>query len=263
MHPALFQIGPRSVTSYDFFIILGYIIGSCCIFFLIKKQRFPSIESLAYLLFAVAVSLVGAKAFLWAWDFLQSPSGYFQNPIQKWHLPQGRGSSFGAILSALLFSLWYLKKFRLPFWPMGDTVAPGMAIAHSVMKVGCFMAGCCYGTESRLPWAVTFPGQSVSRHPVQLYESILYFLNFLFLLFIFKKKKFPGQVISLYIINHSCIRFVVEYFRGDPGRGYLIRGSTHLASLSYPQIICLGGIAFGFGLLYIHSRKAQNVFGAS
>lgn len=255
MYPTLFHLGSRPVSSYDFFIILGYITGISIIFILIKRQRFPLIESFAYVLFAVAASILGAKIVLWIWDFLQSPAFYIQNPGALWHWPQGRGSTFGALLGALLFSFWYLKKFRLPFWPMGDTVAPGIAVAQSLMKIGCFMAGCCYGTECRLPWAVTIPGQTISRQPTQIYESLLYFLNFLFLLIIFKKKKFPGQVIAFYIINYSVLRFVVEYFRGDLGREYLIRGSSTLSSLSYPQLICLGGIIFGLGLLYIRRRS--------
>lgn len=255
MQPTLFYLGSRPVSAYDFFLVLGYITGISIILILIKKQRFPFTESFAYVLFAVAASLVAAKIFLWFWVFFQSPAYYIQNPGKLWHWPQGRGSSFGALLGAVLFSFWYLKKFRLPFWPMGDTVAPGIAAAQSIMKIGCFMAGCCYGTECSLPWAVTFPGEAIARHPTQIYEAVLYFLNFLFLLFVFKKKKFPGQVIALYIINYSVLRFIIEYFRGDPGRKYLISGASSVTSLSYPQIICLTGIVFGIGLIYRRSRN--------
>ena len=254
MHPTLLYLGTKPVSAYDFFIILGYTIGIIAILIIIKKQNFPFTESLAYLLFAVAASLVGAKIFLWIWDFIQSPAYYFHNSEKLWHWPQGSGGTFGALLGAVLFSFWYLKKFQLPFWPMGDTVAPGIAVAQSIMKLGCFMAGCCYGTECSLPWAVTFPGKTVSRHPTQIYEAVLYFLNFLFLLFVFKKRKFPGQVIALYIINFSALRFLIEYFRGDPGRKYLISGASPLTSLSYPQIICLAGIVFGIGLIHRRSR---------
>ena len=83
-------------------------------------------------------------------------------------------------------------------------------------------------------------------HPVQLYEAVLNFLNFLVLFFVLKRKKFEGQVFGLYIINYSIIRFITEYFRGDHAeKAYLLQGPTPLASLSYPQVYCILGLAAG------------------
>lgn len=254
MHQTILFLGKGPFSAYEFFIFLGYLIGIGIILVLAKKQRFPMAETSAYVLFAVTASLIGAKIFLWVWDLAQNPDFYIRNPHRLWHMPQGGGASFGAIGGAVLFSLWYLRRFKLPLWQMGDTVAPGLAVAQAIMKLGCYTAGCCYGTPSRLPWAVKLPGEAVLRHPVQIYESILYFLNFVFLLMLFKRKRFPGRLIAVYIINFSLFRFMAEYFRGDPYRHYVLRGISPWSSLSYPQFICLIGLLFGIGL-YLKRRK--------
>lgn len=257
MHPNIFYLNTGPFSSYEVFIILGYLTGIGIILVLARKQKFPMVETAAYVLFAVTASLMGAKIFLWIWDLIQHPDLYLQNPHKLWHWPQGFGASFGAIAGAVLFSLWYLKRFKLPFWPMGDIVAPGLAAAQAIMKLGCFSAGCCYGTPSRLPWAVKLPGETITRHPVQIYESILYSLNFIFLLMLFKRKKFSGRLIAVYVINFSFLRYIVEYFRGDPNRRYLLRGISLWSSLSYPQFICLIGFLFGIGLYLIRRNDER------
>jgi len=97
----------------------------------------------------------------------------------------------------------------------------------------------------------------VALHPVQLYEAVLNFLNFVVLYLVLKRKSYHGQVFSLYIINYSIIRFITEYFRGDhPDKAFLIQGSSPFLSLSYPQVYCILGIAAG-ALFSIVMKKRQ------
>jgi phosphatidylglycerol:prolipoprotein diacylglycerol transferase len=239
MYPCLLTIGSRAVSSYGFFMILGYTAGIAAILILAHNKNMPIVETSAYVLFAAAASIIGGKLFLWASEIVRNPSYYSQNPQELWKWPHGGGATYGAVAGAALFSLWYLKKFHLPVWPMGDIAAPGIALAQGVMKIGCFSAGCCYGTACSLPWAVSFPNDPTARHPTQLYESGLNFFNFLFLLFMSKRKRFDGQIIALYLIDYSILRFTLEYFRGDAARGFLIHHSSPFQSISVPQLFSL------------------------
>lgn len=120
-----------------------------------------------------------------------------------------------------------------------------------------------------VPWGIAFHNEYAhdltgvpigeKMHPVQIYEAILNFLNFVILFLVLKKKKFDGQVFGLYIMNYSVIRFFTEYFRGDHAdRAYLIQGPTPLTSLSYPQVYCVLGLAAGiiFSLLMKKRKRA-------
>jgi phosphatidylglycerol:prolipoprotein diacylglycerol transferase len=120
-----------------------------------------------------------------------------------------------------------------------------MALGHGIGRIGCFCAGCCYGLPTTLPWGVKFPflgGRDhpyarVFVHPTQIYEAVLDLANFVVLLFLWRKRKFPGQVFSLYLINYGVIRFFLEYLRNDGGRGHLIRGAAPIASFTLPQLL--------------------------
>ena len=98
----------------------------------------------------------------------------------------------------------------------------------------------------------------IPLYPTQLMEAALNLLNFLFLITLYKKRKFKGQVIAVYILNYSVIRFFVEYFRGDPDRGYIFGGMEHpLASLSSPQLISIIGVITALALLKGFKKKGE------
>ena len=235
-------------------VFLGYLLGILIILHLSKKQTLPRMEMITFLLFGAASAYIGAKLYLSLYYIILNFSAFKQNPGELISRIKGGGVFYGGLMMALLFSVVYLRRVRLNFWKVGDAVGPGAALGHAVGRIGCFLGGCCYGRPSGFFWAVKFPHLSQKVHPTQLYESGLNLLNFVFLLALFRKKKFNGQVFCVYIINYSLIRFFVEYFRGDPGRGYLFKGISPYASLSIPQAISLAGL-FAASSVYIILRK--------
>ena len=130
-----------------------------------------------------------------------------------------------------------------------------MALAQGFGRIGCFLAGCCYGKETESVFSVIFQNSEyapnhVALIPTQLYSSGLDFLHFLLLLLIARNKKEDGQVTACYLIFYSIGRFVIEFFRGD-----IIRGSVGILSTS--QFISIfTGIA-GIVLL-IRIRKKRD-----
>ncbi|NOR12907.1 MAG: prolipoprotein diacylglyceryl transferase, partial [Candidatus Aminicenantes bacterium] len=82
------------------------------------------------------------------------------------------------------------------------------------------------------------------------------FLNFGVLFFILKRKKFDGQIFSLYIINYSIIRYIVEFYRGDhTDKTYLIHNASYYLSVSYPQVFCILGLIGGILLFFVLKKK--------
>ena len=116
----------------------------------------------------------------------------------------------------------------MPLWPTFDTLAPSFALGHVFGRIGCFMTGCCYGQKCDSPWAVQFPENHGTHpdhiHPTQIYESLLNLALYGILAWIFRNRKFNGQVIAFYLMGYAILRFGVEFLRAD-GRGHLWFGT--------------------------------------
>jgi phosphatidylglycerol:prolipoprotein diacylglycerol transferase len=129
----------------------------------------------------------------------------------------------GGLVLAILTAFWYVRKHGLPWLRTFDVFAPGIAIGHGIGKIGCFAAGCCWGKECDLPWAVTFRNPDanaltgvplrVALHPAQLYEVGAEFLLFGFLYWRFGREHRPGAIIGLYLLLSSVLRFGIEFTR--------------------------------------------------
>lgn len=100
----------------------------------------------------------------------------------------------------------------------GDTFAVPVAVAVAIGRLACFVGGCCYGTPTNLPWGVRFAsaGDSLCRHPTQLYEAGFH-LAMAALLFSFQQRGlFRGQLVKLYILSYLAYRFLTEFIRPEP-----------------------------------------------
>jgi len=262
MHPVLFKLGPLTLHSYGFFMALGVGLALWFIFRQAKRQGLDAPRLLDAAFYIMLVSLVGAKLIL----LVGNLSYYLKNPKELFWVARSGGVFQGGLAFGILFALWYFRRRRIPTWKVADIVAPALALGHGFGRIGCFMAGCCYGKDCALPWAATFHDEyahsltgiplNQALHPVQLYESGLNFLNALFLYFVLRKKTFDGQVFPLYIVAYSIIRYFTEFFRGDhPASAYLFKGSSAVLSVSYSQFFCVLGLAAGLVLYLIFKKR--------
>jgi phosphatidylglycerol:prolipoprotein diacylglycerol transferase len=257
MHPILFSFevfGKEfTIYSYGFFIVLGAVLA---VTYLARQARrefnvpFDTINNLFLLLLASA--FIGGKAFL----FFENPAYYSSNPAD---LLSGRGFVFyGSLLFCIPVMLWFFRKNKLPVLPMLDIMAIVTVIVHGFGRIGCFMAGCCYGKETHGSLAVIFSDPAcfarpldTPLHPTQLYSGFMIAAIGITLFIVKRRKLFPGQVFLLYLILYGIGRSVVEIFRGDESRGYVIEGI-----LSHSQFISLLVIA---AAVYFYRRNYINV----
>ena len=104
---------------------------------------------------------------------------------------QAGGVWSGGFVLALIMCIWYMRRNHMPVLRTCDVFAPGLALGHAFGRIGCFAAGCCYGRETHVPWAVTFHNPlanqivgtplGVPLHPTQLYEMVVELANCVFL----------------------------------------------------------------------------------
>jgi phosphatidylglycerol:prolipoprotein diacylglycerol transferase len=265
MHPILFKIGPLTIHSYGFFMALGVAFGIGFLYRQSRRQGLDAGRMIDAAFYIMIASLVGAKLVL----FIGNMSYYLANPKELLWIARSGGVFQGGLAFGVLFALWYFRKYKLPTWKIADIASVALAIGHGFGRIGCFLAGCCYGRSCALPWAVTFQSEYAhgltgvpvhqAVHPVQLYEAFLNFINAFVLYRILRKKKYDGQVFVFYILNYSVIRFFTEMFRGDhdPVAGYIFEGPSAFLSLSISQGACLVAFAAGLILLRVFKKRSR------
>lgn len=163
---------------------------------------------------------------------------------------------FGGLLSGLILLIVSLRLFSLPILASLNILSLPFCIAHVFGRVGCFMAGCCFGSPTNSIFGVVFPADSlpynhyhglVAIHPTQLYESLFVLAVFLFL----TRSKFRHPF-YFYIISYSFFRFLVEYIRSDD-RGAIFSQQI----LSPSQMISVITIIICTGLIFINKLSQK------
>ena len=143
--------------------------------------------------------------------------------------------------------------------PTADFLITALPLGHALGRIGCFLAGCCYGKPTTLPWGVVFTNpdtlvpvqlQGVPLHPTQLYETACNLLLFFYLHKAYQKKHTAGSILIRYIIGYSAIRFIIEFFRGDY-RGAFILGLSPSQALA----VCAVVLAAAVYALFIKETK--------
>jgi len=261
MYPELFRIGSFPINTYDVFLAVAFL---CAILISVKlaaRDGLPREKIYDLSLWMLVASLIGSKVLM-----LFTEPEYRDHPWQLLSLDflRSGGVFYGGLVGAILMGYFLMKRYRLPWWKTADACAPGIAIGNFFGRQGCFAAGCCWGKPTSLPWGVKFTelGHEITGvptntylHPTQLYESFAMLIVFFFLLWLHKRKRFNGQVILVYALSYSVVRFAIEFVRDDP-RGDIF-GLTSLTGLSTSQMISL---VVGIGaavLLFIRWRRAN------
>lgn len=253
MHPVLFHLGPITIYSYGFLIAIGALLGFTYLYFQGKKYFNVSFDqSNTLFIYLVIAGVVGGKFFM----IFESPSYYLSNPGK---LISGSGFVFyGSLVFAIPTMLWFFKKNNLPTWGMLDIMGPTACIAHGFGRIGCFLAGCCYGKPTDGIFGVTYIDAACQAeplntplHPTQLYEATFIFSIFILLTILKKKKQFNGQLFLIYIMLYAVGRGVLELYRADLERGFVIKDI-----ISNSQFISLLMIS---GALYFYVKLRRKV----
>lgn len=220
MYPKLLQIyGPLAIHSYGLMIVLGITVFSWLTLRHPRRQSlFSSEQFFSLVTWSIVAGLVGGHLLF---VLVEEPT------LQALIMPYGF-SVLGSIAGVLGFLFFYLRRLQIPTLPFFDLIAIYAPILQGFGRIGCFLAGCCYGRPSTLPWAIIYTNPNVEApvctplHPSQLYSAAFLFIIAALMHFyaqhIFKKQ---GQLICLYIMLVSLERFLTDFFRDDHGESFL------------------------------------------
>lgn len=177
----------------------------------------------------------------------------FSEVFMVWH---GGLVFYGGLIGASLACILYARLKKLPLWKLADILAPSIALGYVFGRIGCLLNGCCYGRPCSLPWAITFPPEShgappgIPLHPTEVYESLLNLGLYAALAWLYRHKKFDGQVFAAYLVGYALLRSFVEMFRGDYPQHYLGGWATPA------HLVSIGILAAGLVLLVVLPRLA-------
>jgi phosphatidylglycerol:prolipoprotein diacylglycerol transferase len=225
MHPILAQLGPIPIHTYGFLIAVGFIVA-VQVFQRLAVRVGIDPDKMQDLVFGgLIVGFIGARLV-----FILTRLSYFaENPIDIFKVWEGGLVFYGGPIATVPFIVWFVRKHQMPLWSTLDVLGPGLAVAHAFGRMGCLAAGCCYGKPTDVPWAITLHSdlvdpalRGVHLHPTQIYESLALFILFGGLLWVFKRRKFEGQVALVYFMAYPIIRSIIEIYRGDTIRGFVI-----------------------------------------
>lgn len=239
MHNDLFSIGPVTVHGYGLMIGIGLAVAIIMGDYRASKRGLNGDAVYGLSFVTVIFGFLSARILfiITEWkDFLQHPMNYIT------------GSGFvvyGGIIGGLLTIYLYCRIKKMDFWAYLDLMAPSIAIAQGFGRIGCFLAGCCYGKETDSCLGVVFKHSqfapnNVKLLPSQLFSSAGDFILCGILLWLSTKQLQKGKVAMMYMILYSIGRFFVEFTRNDP------RGSV--GCLSTSQFIAI--IVFVISVLF-------------
>lgn len=237
MHSIAFNLGPLTVHWFGVCIALAFLAGLWTATRRAPHAGIPG-EQIADLVvpWLLVGGVLGARLLYivtyWRESFAGQPwSELFM--IQRGGLVY-YGGLMGASLAVILFARWK----KIPLWKLADVLTPSIALGSMFGRIGCLLNGCCFGRPCAMPWAIRFPDdhstQGLPVHPTQLYDALLNLVLYLGLAWLFRRRKFDGQVFATYLLGYAITRSIVEAFRGDYNAGHLHGGFTpaHLVSVA-------------------------------
>lgn len=242
------------IHMYGVLVAIGIFAAFFSIFVYCKKLRIP--DGFVDFIFYNGVASILFGFFSAA--LFQSVYNFIENPERGFHLGGGITFIGGLIGGALFFLLIYFlfrRRLKNTLSSVISVIPCAILVAHGFGRVGCFFAGCCYGTETDSFLGVQFPHLAHPVYPTQLYEAIFLFLMFALCSYLLLRHHTRHNM-SLYLFSYGIFRFLLEFMRGD-ARGEFV------ALLSPSQFWSVLMVAAAFLVWFLEKRYVPAVKSAA
>lgn len=247
--PIAIQVGPVSIHWYGLMYLIGFALVWILGNYRIKKGKAPidkkGLEDLIF--YCVLGVVVGGRL---GYALFYQPEYYLQ-PKHWLHILyvwKGGMAFHGGLVGVLAVLAWFSYSRKIPFFAVGDFLAPLIPLGLAAGRLGNFINGELWGRATDLPWGMVFPQamDGIARHPSQLYQMGLEGITLFVILWWFSAKPRPlGQVSGLFLFGYGFFRFVVEFTREpDAFLGLL------WAQLSMGQLLSIPMMLLGFIIFY-------------
>lgn len=214
--PVIFSLGPVSVRWYGLAFAIGFIIGYNVVAAMFKHEGAPEKWLGILLTYVVVATIVGSRlghVFFYEWDY------YSQHPAEILQIWNGglasHGGTIGNIIAVFLFS--WLVAHKPASWTFDKLVIP-IALVGGLIRLGNLMNSEIYGGPTDLPWGFVFlhNGETIPKHPTQIYEALCYFALFALLMWMYWKRNAeerPWLITGVFFLGIFVPRFLIEYIK--------------------------------------------------
>jgi phosphatidylglycerol:prolipoprotein diacylglycerol transferase len=251
VHPVLVDYGHIRIYSWGFMLAIAVIVAIIGLMKMYRREGYDTDSVLDMVIILVLAGIIGARAlYIVAYQWQE----FLADPWAVLSLKNGLSGMVwygGVILDVPLF-IWYLRHKGYPMWKMLDMYAPFAAMGYAIVRIGCFLNGCCYGKITHSAWGVVFPAvDSFTRYPTQLFSSAINLVLFGFLLWYYPRRRYDGEVFIFYFLGYSLYRFMIEFLRVS---------EVNYGPLTMSQIISMGIFTVAL-LLHLWRKKRAAVKG--
>src|ERR1700691_5580960 len=220
-------------------IALAFMFGLWTATLRARREKIAGEKIADVTLWLMVGGIVGARAIYvmtyWHEEFANQPFS------EIFMIQHGGLVYYGGLIGAIVAGAIYICCKNLPPWKTADVFAPSIALGSVFGRAGCLLNGCCYGKPTDVPWAIRFPADhptgGASVHPTEIYDGLLNLILYFFLAWLFRRKKFDGQIFATYLLCYAVTRSFVEYFRGDYTNLHYHLGLTPAQWISVPSFV--------------------------
>jgi len=253
INPEIFSVGPFSIRYYGLLFALAFYAAYIVFVQMFKREKI-SMEVLDSLTFYMIIGVVvGARL---GHILFYEPGYYFSHPleiIKVWH---GGLASHGAALGILIALYLFSKKYKRPYLWSLDRIAIVVPLSGAFIRIGNLMNSEIYGHQTNLPWGMVFlrNGETVPKHPTQLYEALSYLLIFVILWWMYRKGKKVnnhGFYIGLMMVLLFVARFLIEFVK-NPQVGF-----ENTMAINMGQILSIPFIIAGIAVMIWSTRNGD------
>ena len=216
-----------------------------------NKDLFKNINLDDYLFISFIFLIIGGRI---GYCLIYNFEYFFSNPIQILMIWNGGMSFHGALISLILFNVFYLKYKKINFFNFTNKFIVPFPIALFLGRIGNYTNGELWGRVTEVPWCMYFEGVEGCRHPSQLYEAFFEGLILFFILLYFKKVTNNKYMCSLFVFFYAVFRFFIEFFRSPDSHIGLYYG------LSLGQFLCISMIFLSIVLCFLEKKDSQKNF---
>lgn len=214
MLPILFHIGSFPVHSFGVVMIVAFLVGVMIARRRAKRFGLDPNKLSDMSFWTLIIGILGARI-----AFILQDLGYYLKNTKELFSWQFAGlTSFGGIIAALAYMVFWARRAGWPIKLLLDVIAPAGLVMHAIGRVGCLLNGCCYGGVCDLPWGIMIGKLPNPMHPAQIYDALMNLAAVPLILWVERKGQSRGQVFALALTLHGLARFIYEFWRAGTPR---------------------------------------------
>lgn len=255
MKPFLLELGKFKIAGYGTMILIGVIVAYCLFAYRGKKKGYNEDNLFNITVFSIIGGFLSSKLL---YIIIDNPKALL-NPVEIVKTFSQGFVVYGGIIGGFLIFILMCKRYKYNPLEVGDLAVVSLAIGQGFGRIGCLLAGCCYGRTTDSAIGIIFHNSFIAPNevkllPTQIFSSIFDFILAGILIWyscLLEKKNAEyksGKVVGAYMILYSIGRFIIEFFRGDLERGFV-------GTLSTSQVISIGVVIIGLIIFNLDKIK--------